>query len=79
MCFENTMTFYSSSALVPIYTVQQVAEMQQDQTLLEKRLELALNEAAEQRRQRVEMMTHRVGCSHGCGQQDKDTQQGVGR
>ena len=37
-----------------------VADMQQDQALLEKRLEHALNEAAEQRRQRVEMLTHRV-------------------
>ena len=37
-----------------------VTDMQQDQALLEKRLEHALNEAAEQRRQRVEMLTHRV-------------------
>ena len=38
----------------------QVADLEQMHVLLGKRLEHALDEAAEQRRQRVDMMTHRV-------------------
>ena len=42
------------------HLLTRVSDLQQDQCLLEKRLEHALNEVAEQRRQRVDMMTHRV-------------------